>query len=77
MIKPDKWIDTTDLFNKQVMLELRNLSLFNKCVGLVLTHIVEYSLVDDTNPTHKHELSPLVLGALSDWFLVDRKGFGP
>ena len=31
----------------------------------------------DMNPTHKHELSPLVLGALSDWFLVDRKGFGP
>ena len=31
----------------------------------------------DTNPTHKNELSTLVLGALSDWFLVDRKGFGP
>ena len=33
----------TDLFNKWVVLGLRNPDTFNKHVGLGLTHIVEYS----------------------------------
>ena len=32
-----------DFFNEWVVLELRNLDLFNKQVGLVLTYIVGYS----------------------------------
>ena len=32
-----------DLFNKWVVLGLRNLDSFNKHIGLVLTYIVEYS----------------------------------
>ena len=32
----------TNSFNKHVMLGLRILDLFNKCVGLVLTNKVEY-----------------------------------
>ena len=47
-IKSDKWVDTTNSFNKQVVLGLRNLDPFNKRVGLVLTYIVKYSLVDTT-----------------------------
>ena len=42
-MKYDKQVNTIDLFNKHVVLWLRNLNPFNKCVGLVLTHIVEYS----------------------------------
>ena len=42
-IKFDKWVNMTGPFNKQIVLELRNLDPFNKCVGLVLTHIVKYS----------------------------------
>ena len=51
-IKSDKRVDTTNSFNKQVVLGLRNLNPFNKRVGLVLTHIVEYSLVDTTRIQH-------------------------
>jgi len=43
LIKSDKQIDTIDPFNKWVVLRLKNLDLFNKHVGLVLTYIVEYS----------------------------------
>ena len=37
LIKSDKQVDTIDLFNKCVVLGLRN-----KYVGLVLTYIVRY-----------------------------------
>ena len=37
------------------MLEMMNSNLFNKCVGLVLSHIVEYSSV---NLTRERELPP-------------------
>ena len=43
LIKSDKQVDTTDPFNKWVILELRNLDLFNKHVRLVLTYIIGYS----------------------------------
>ena len=36
-------VDTIDLFDKWVVLELRNLDPFNKHVGLMLTYIIEYS----------------------------------
>ena len=36
-IKFYKQIDTTNLFNKQIVLKLRNSDLFNKYVELVLT----------------------------------------
>ena len=52
LIKSDTWVDMTNPFNKQVMLELRNLDPFNKRVSLVLTYIVEYSLVDTTQIRH-------------------------
>ena len=48
MIKSDKQVDTTNPFNKWIMLRLRNPNPFNKYVGLELTHIVEYSWVDTT-----------------------------
>ena len=34
------------MFNKQIVLGLRNLNPFNKYVILVSTHIIEYSQVD-------------------------------
>ena len=43
LIKSDKQVDTTDPFNKWVVLELRNFDPYNKHVGLVLIFIVEYS----------------------------------
>jgi len=43
LIKSNKQVDTTDSFNKWVVLGLRNLDSFNKHVGLKLTYIVEYS----------------------------------
>ena len=43
LIKSDKQIDTTDPFNKLVMLGLRNLDPFNKHVGLMLIYIIGYS----------------------------------
>jgi len=43
LIKSDKQVDTTDSFNKWVMLGLGILDPFNKHVGLVLTHIVGYA----------------------------------
>ena len=45
LIKSDKHVDTTDLFNKWFVLGLRNLNPFNKHVGLVLTLIAKYSRV--------------------------------
>ena len=36
-------VDTIDLFDKWVVLELRNLDPFNKHVGLILIHLVRYS----------------------------------
>ena len=51
-IKSDKWVNTTNSFNKQVVLRLRNLDPFNKRVSLMLTHIVEYLLVDTTRIRH-------------------------
>ena len=48
LIKYNKQVDTTDPFNKWIVLGLRNLDPFNKHVGLVLTYIVEYSRVDTT-----------------------------
>ena len=60
LIKSNKQIDMTDPFNKWVGLGLKNLDLFNKHVGLVLTYVVEYSWLDttrhDTNPTCEHKL---------------------
>ena len=52
MIKSDKQVNTTDLFNKWVVLRLRNLDPFNKHVGLELTHIIEYSWVDTIQTRH-------------------------
>ena len=43
LIKSDKQVDTTNPFNKWVVLQLRNLDLFNKHVRLVLTYVVGYS----------------------------------
>ena len=43
LIKSNKQVDMIDLFNKQVMLGLRNLDPFSKHVGLILIYIVEYS----------------------------------
>ena len=43
LIKSDKQIHTTNLFNKLVVLRLRNHNPFNKHVGLRLTHKIEYS----------------------------------
>ena len=43
LIKSDKQVDTTNPFNKWVVLELRNLDVFNKHVRLVLTYIIGYS----------------------------------
>ena len=42
LIKSDKQVDTTNPFNKWVVLGLRNFDLFNKHVELGLTHIVKY-----------------------------------
>ena len=42
LIKSNKQVNTTDLFNKQIVLELRNLNLFNKNVELVSIHTVKY-----------------------------------
>ena len=42
-IKSNKQVDTIGLFNKWVVLGLRNLDPFNKHVGLMLTHIIGYS----------------------------------
>ena len=53
MIKSNKQVDTTDPFNKWVMLWLRNLDPFNKHVSWIL--ISQH----DMNPTHEHELPPL------------------
>ena len=39
------------MFNKQIVLGLRNLYLFNKYVVLGSTHIIEYSQVDTTPRT--------------------------
>ena len=55
----NKQVDTANPFNKWIVLGLRNLNPFNKHVGLVLTHIL--MIWHDTNPTHKHELSPLIV----------------
>ena len=52
LIKSNKQIDTTDPFNKWVELGLRNLDLFNKHVGLVLTYVVKYSWLDTTWTRH-------------------------
>ena len=52
LIKFDKQVDTTNLFNKLVVLGLKNLDPFNKYVGLGLTYIVEYSWVDTTRTRH-------------------------
>ena len=43
LIKSDKQVDTTNPFNKWVVLRLRNLNPFNRHVELVLTYIIEYS----------------------------------
>ena len=43
LIKSNKQVNTTDPFNKLIVLGLRNLDPFNKHIGLVLTHIVGYS----------------------------------
>ena len=43
LIKFNRQVDMIDFFNEWVVLELRNLDLFNKQVGLVLTYIVGYS----------------------------------
>ena len=60
LIKSDKQVDMTNLFNKWVVLELRNPNPFNKHVGLGLTYIVKLSTSrHGTNPTHEHELPPL------------------
>ena len=52
MIKSDKQVDTTDPFNKWIVLGLTNPGPFNKYVWLRLTHIVEYSWVDTTRTRH-------------------------
>ena len=52
MIKSNRQVDTTDPFNKWVVLGLRNLDSFNKHVGLRLTHIVKHSWVDMTKTRH-------------------------
>ena len=52
LIKSNKQVDTTDLFNKWVGLRLRNLDPFNKHVGLVLTFVVAYSWLDTTRTRH-------------------------
>jgi len=44
----DKQVNTIDLFNKWVVLGLRNIDLFNKYVGSVLSRIVGFSWVDTT-----------------------------
>ena len=48
LIKFDKQVDTTDPFNKWVVLGLINLDPFNKYVKLVLIYIIEYSRVVTT-----------------------------
>ena len=58
LVKFDKQVDTTDPFNKWVMLGLINLDLFNKYIELVLTHIIEYSWIN-MNSICKHKLSLL------------------
>ena len=45
LIKFNRQVDMIDFFNEWVVLELRNLDLFNKQVGLVLTYIVGYSWI--------------------------------
>ena len=58
-------VDTIDLFNKWVVLRLKNLDLINKHVRLVLTYIVEYSWIDTTwsqhanTNYHSYKSSPL------------------
>ena len=52
LIKSNKQINTTDPFNKWVGLGLKNLNLFNKHVGLVLTYVVEYLWLDTTRTRH-------------------------
>ena len=41
LVTSDKWIDTTDSFNKQFILGLRNHDLFNKLVVFVSTYVVK------------------------------------
>lgn len=43
LIKSNKRVDTIGLFNKQVMLKLRNYNPLNKHVMFVSAHIVKYS----------------------------------
>ena len=40
--KSNKKVDAIDLFNKQIVLGLKNFDLFNKCVKLV-SYIIKYS----------------------------------
>ena len=42
LIKSNKKVDVIDLFNKQIVLGLKNFDLFNKCVKLV-SYIIKYS----------------------------------
>ena len=43
LIKSIKWVDTTDPFNKYVMLGLKNHYSFNKQVELRSTYLIKYS----------------------------------
>ena len=43
--KSNKKVDAIDLFNKQIVLGLKNFDLFNKYVELV-SYIIKYSQVD-------------------------------
>ena len=60
LIKSNKQVNTTDPFNKWVMLGLKNPDPFNKHVGLVLTHMSEFMSWHNMNPTRKYELPPLM-----------------
>ena len=42
LIKSNKKVNAIDLFNKQIVLGLKNFDLFNKCVKLV-SYIIKYS----------------------------------
>lgn len=46
LIRSYKWVDTIELFNKQVVLGFKNPNPFIKRVRLVLTNIVEYLWVN-------------------------------
>ena len=69
LIKFEKQIDMIDLFNKWVVLGLKNLDSFNKHVRLVLTHIVGYLWVDTTRPdTRTRIATPNVIRVSArDW----------